>query len=90
MIYDRASGESFVVYTPRFRAQFRNGHRAGLWYVRVASDIGTAIASLGFPTARAALEALESGCWRLAKAPRSGSAKRFRVMWSGSLSATGS
>src|SRR5271168_901096 len=35
MVYDRASDKRFVVYTPRFRAQFNDGHRAGLWYVRL-------------------------------------------------------
>ncbi len=89
-VYDRALGESFVVYTPRFRAQFQDGHRAGQWYVRMVSDVGTAIGSLGFPTARAAIGALENGAWRIAKAPRAHSAARFRVIWTASLSATGS
>ncbi len=89
MVYDRASGECFVVYTPRFRSEFSAGHRAGQWYVRLVSDIGTASGSLGFPTARAAIEALKNGCWRLSHAPRPRSAARFRVIWSALSPATG-
>lgn len=64
-VTDRASGEQFQVYTPRFCAQFRGGHRAGLWYLRPKTDAGIVVRSSGFPTARDAIEALRTGTWRL-------------------------
>ena len=82
MVYDRASREYFVVYTPRFRTQFREGHRAGQWYVRLASDFAAPLCSLGFATAVAAIEALKAGRWRLLNAPRRRTAERLRVIWS--------
>jgi hypothetical protein len=63
LVDDRASGEQFTVYTPRFVSQFRAGHRAGLWYLRPATDVGPAPRSPGFATARDAVEALRTTSW---------------------------
>jgi hypothetical protein len=63
LVDDRASGEQFKVYTPRFVSQFLAGHRAGFWYLRPATDVGSAPRSLGFASARAAIEALRATCW---------------------------
>ena len=65
VIHDRATSEQFVVYSPRFGHQFRAGHHAGLWYLRPAQDLGATPRSTGFRTARAAVEALRDGDWRL-------------------------
>ena len=78
---DRATGERFVVYTPRFSAQFAAGARPFSWYVRALAAAGEA--SLAFPTARAALEALERGTWRARPvAPPRKPTRPLRVVWS--------
>jgi hypothetical protein len=82
IVYDRASGEQFVVYAPRFVSQFRGGHRAGQWYLRPVSDVGTTPRSLAFPTARAAIETLKGGRWSLSSTPRYRPDPRLRVIWS--------
>jgi len=82
IVYDRALGEQFVVYAPRFVSQFRGGHRAGQWYLRSVSDVGTTPRSLAFPTARAAIEALKGGRWSLSSTPRYRPDPRLRVIWS--------
>ncbi|WP_148598052.1 hypothetical protein [Aquisphaera giovannonii] len=64
-VLDRPSGESLVVYTPRFTQQFSSGHLAGRWYVRKLTHVGVIPRSLPFPTARAAVEAVEAGRWAL-------------------------
>jgi hypothetical protein len=61
MVYDRASGRRFVVYSPRFIHEFRAGHRTGLWYFRSATNVEPDPQSQGYTTARAALEALRLG-----------------------------
>jgi hypothetical protein len=65
LLTDRASGEQFLVYTPRFISQFRAGHRTGLWYVRRRTDLGVAPRSSGFETTRDAVEALRTESWNL-------------------------
>ena len=64
MIHDRATSDLFVVYSPRFVSQFRAGHRAGLWYLRPATDVGVAPQSAGFRSSQAAVAALRGGAWR--------------------------
>ena len=67
-VYDRVSGEEIQVYAPRFKNQFRAGHRAGLWYLRPAKLVESGPHSQGFATARAAVEAIRDGRWALARA----------------------
>jgi hypothetical protein len=77
IVYDRATGQRLMVYSPRFVSQFRAGHRAGLWYTRPVTDVSAAPQSLGFRTRRAVVEALRAGRWALpdrARAP-------CRVIW---------
>lgn len=64
-VHDRLTGAELVVYTPLFNSQFRSGHRAGRWYVRPADEVGVALRSVGFGTAREAVEAVTRGAWRL-------------------------
>jgi hypothetical protein len=82
IVYDRALGEQFVVYAPRFVSQFRGGHRGGHWYLRPVSDVGTSPRSRAFATASAAIEALKGGRWGLASTPRYRPDPRLRVIWS--------
>jgi hypothetical protein len=83
-VYDRAASERFVVYSPRFVYQFRAGHHAGLWYLRPLTDVGAIPRSVGFPTARAAVEALRAGDWRPSRSSpyRDRHPKPCRVSWS--------
>jgi hypothetical protein len=81
-VYDRSSNEYVHVYSPRFGCQFRAGYRAGQWYLRPMTDVGTSPRSLGFLTARAAIAALAAGSWRLAPEPHCGrSPTPLRVLW---------
>jgi hypothetical protein len=84
VVHDRATSEQFVVYSPRFVHQFRAGYHAGLWYLRPVRDIGATPRSTGFRTARAAVEALRGGVWKLSgvkgRAHRGGT--DCRVNWS--------
>ena len=84
LVHDRATSERFVVYSPRFVYQFRGGHHAGLWYLRPITDAGATPRSVGFPTARAAVEALRTGGWRLSRSRpyRDRAGKPCRVIWS--------
>jgi hypothetical protein len=84
VVDDRATGEQFVVYSPRFIFQFRAGHHAGRWYLRPADDVGTAPQSVGFPAPHAALEALRAGGWRLphSRGDRKRNCSPCRVIWS--------
>jgi hypothetical protein len=82
LVHDRALDEHIKIYTPRFVSQFRAGHRAGLWYLRPAGDLGFAPRSHGFHTARGALEALRSHCWSPAPSPAGRLPTRCRVVWS--------
>jgi hypothetical protein len=79
---DRASGDQFKVYTPRFASQFLAGHRAGLWYLRPARDVGAAPRSLGFTSARDAVEALRTACWSSTARAVDRRHARCRVIWS--------
>ena len=81
-VLDRASGERFAIYTPKYEAQFREGHRAGLWYARPVDSTGSRPISRGFSTAREAAEALKQGRWRRAE-PTSTPATRnhLRIHW---------
>jgi hypothetical protein len=83
VVEDRATGERFVVYSPRFACQFRAGHHAGQWYLRPAADAGTAPRSVGFPAPRAAVEALRADDWRLRHVRRNRAPKdaHCRVIW---------
>lgn len=63
MVYDRASGRRFVVYSPRFIHEFRTGHRAGFWYFRSATTVEGDPQSQGYMSARAAFDALRLGEW---------------------------
>jgi hypothetical protein len=82
IVYDRALGGQYVVYAPRFVSQFRDGHRAGQWYLRPVLDVGTVPRSVAFSTARAAIEALEAGRWNLSSNPQYRPDPRLRVIWS--------
>jgi hypothetical protein len=82
LVHDRATNQRFVVYSPRFVYQFRAGHRAGRWYLRLTTDAGTAPRSVEFPTALDAILALRAGDWRLSHPRRHRPAKRCRVIWS--------
>ncbi len=82
LVADRASGERFQVYTPRFVSQFRAGHRAGLWYVRRTTDVEITPRSPGFATARDAVEALRAGSWSLSAPSRERRRGSYRVYWS--------
>lgn len=84
VVHDRATSARFVVYSPRFVYQFRAGHHAGLWYLRPARDAGAIPQSKGFRTARAAVEALRGGVWRLpdAKGRVGRQGTSCRINWS--------
>jgi hypothetical protein len=62
-VLDRPSGNYVLIYTPYYSSQFRGGHRAGKWYVRSLTYVGSQPQSLDFPTARAAVDAVERGDW---------------------------
>jgi len=64
-VHDRLTGSELVIYTPLFNSQFRSGHRAGRWYVRPANEVGLTPRSVGFATAREAVEAVARGAWKL-------------------------
>jgi hypothetical protein len=82
LVADRASGEQFQVYTPRFIAQFRAGHRAGLWYVRHTRDLGVAPRSPGYATTRDAVEALHTASWNLSTLAVDLRCGCCRILWS--------
>jgi hypothetical protein len=82
IILDRATSEQFVVYSPRLVPEFRAGHHAGLWYLRRASEPGATPSSAGYPSARAAVQALLAGQWRAVRSPSRSAGKRIRVIWS--------
>jgi hypothetical protein len=82
LVYDRAASEWFVVYVPRLVTQFRAGHGAGLWYLRPATDVGTAPRSRGYSTACAAVEAIRAGRWSLSIPSGAQPRAPFRVIWS--------
>jgi hypothetical protein len=83
LVLDRATRERFIVYSPRYVAQFRAGHRAGRWYLRATSDSSNAPRSLGFATAGAAVEALRAGEWGTARSRPDHrlAGTRVRVIW---------
>lgn len=64
-VHDRLTGAELMIYTPRFNSQFRTGHRSGRWYVKPADEVGSTPRSIGFGTAREAVEAVARGAWRL-------------------------
>jgi hypothetical protein len=84
LVHDRATSDKFVVYSPRFVQQFHAGYHAGLWYLRRVMDRETTPRSVGFPTARAAVEALRAGGSLLPR--RQGAHDRLalplRIIWS--------
>jgi hypothetical protein len=80
-VFDRPTGQELLVYTPRFTAQFRAGHRAGLWYVRPLIYVGVGPQSQAFVTARRAIEAVSAGRWSLALAACIRSRPLPRVIW---------
>jgi hypothetical protein len=84
LVHDRATSEQFVVYSPRFLYQFKAGHRAGLWYLRLRTDVEATPRSVGFPTVRAAVEAVRAGDWRLSRPrpSRDRPGKPCRIIWS--------
>ncbi len=77
LVDDRASNRRFRVYTPRHNSQFREGYRAGLWYLRPAGDADPSPRSPGFPTPDAAVDALRDSS-RQAPSHR----PLCRVIWS--------
>ena len=87
-IHDRLTSAELLVYTPVFNSQFRSGHRAGRWYVRPADEVGVTPRSVGFATAREAVEAIARGAWRLRvifpepaeSTPLAGKPSPFRVV----------
>jgi len=82
MVYDRAWGEQFLVYSPRFIHQFQAGHRAGFWYLRPATGVESGPQSQGYATAHTAIEALRAGHRGLSTVIRDQSRKLARVTWS--------
>ena len=80
-VLDRITGEQLLVYTPRFTAQFRTGHRAGRWYVRPGNHVGIDLRSPGFATARAAIEAVTDGRWSRAAGLGDHPGPAPRVIW---------
>jgi hypothetical protein len=82
LIHDRATSDSFVVYSPRFHRQFHAGHHAGKWYLRPLQDLGAAPCSPAFPAAGLAVDALRTGRWRTSAETSFTSRKRPRVIWS--------
>jgi hypothetical protein len=82
-VYDRSSSAHFRVYVPRFSYQFRAGYRAGQWYLRPMTDVGTTPRSAGFRSAREAIAALSTGRWQLPlpKPDRSQAHTPLRVFW---------
>jgi hypothetical protein len=84
LVQDRATSERFVVYSPRFIYQFKAGHRAGLWYLRPSADVEATPRSVGFPTARAAVEAMRADRWSLSRLRPNHECPRnpCRVIWS--------
>ena len=82
-VLDRASGDRFAIYTPKFEAQFRAGHRAGLWYARPVNNPGAQPVSRGFATAKQAIDALKQGRWQPPGAgTQAGSRHPLRILWS--------
>jgi hypothetical protein len=82
LIHDRATSDSFVVYSPRFVRQFHAGHHAGKWYLRPLKDLGAAPCSRAFPAAGLAVDALRTGRWSTSAEASFTSRKRPRVIWS--------
>jgi hypothetical protein len=84
LVYDRATSDRFVVYSPRFAQQFRAGYRARLWYVRAKSDPGDTPQSVGFTSVHEAVEAVRRDRWRSAhaQADRVRNFRPCRVSWS--------
>jgi hypothetical protein len=80
-VLDRPTGQSLVVYTPRFVHQFYAGHRSGRWYIRPSTFVGSEPLSPGFATARAAIEALSSGLWSLISLLTECAGHMPRVVW---------
>jgi len=86
-VLDRAAGVEVIVYSPTFRSQFECGHRAGRWYVRETTSAGGPPQSVGFATAREAVDAVAADSWRLrvfsADEPSNASSgrTRLRVYW---------
>jgi hypothetical protein len=81
-IHDRATRDSFVVYSPRFVHQFHAGHQAGKWYLRPLADLGTAPCSPAFPAANLAIDALRIGRWSISAEFSYRSSKSPRIIWS--------
>jgi hypothetical protein len=81
-VFDRPTGQELVVYTPRFTAQFRAGHRAGRWYVRPLIYVGVKPQSASFTTAKSAIEAVSAGAWNLTTPAATQPRRRpLRVIW---------
>jgi len=80
MVYDRAWGEQFLVYSPKFIHQFKAGHRAGFWYLRPATEVRSGPQSLGYATRHTAVEALRAGHWGPLTAIKDQSRKRVCVI----------
>jgi hypothetical protein len=84
LVHDRATSDRFVAYSPRFIHQFHAGHHAGLWYLRRVTDRENRPSSVGYATARAAVEALRAGGWMLphSQGARERRATPLRIIWS--------
>ncbi len=81
LVHDRATNERFVVYSPRLVHEFRAGHHAGLWYLRPIAQRGATPTSAGFPSVRAAVEALHAGNWKASRSRSKPAAKPCRIIW---------
>ncbi|ODU02573.1 MAG: hypothetical protein ABS79_00190 [Planctomycetes bacterium SCN 63-9] len=81
IVHDRTSGERFTIYTPKYDAQFRAGHRSGRWYARPVQSIGAKPISLGFATAKEAVDALRKGHWKLDEISVKPALKALRIIW---------
>jgi hypothetical protein len=80
-LLDRFTGQQLIVYTPRYTQQFRAGHLFKHWYIRPLTHVGIEPVSQGYPTARAAVEDVTTGCWSI-RSERAGAAQnRIPVIW---------
>lgn len=82
-VFDRPSGTHVLVYTPCYTGQFRAGHRAGRWYVRSLTEVGSQPQSRDFATARAAVDAVAQDAWKqpAARPSPATAAPRLQVIW---------
>jgi hypothetical protein len=80
-VLDRPTGRQLIIYTPQYTPQFRAGHRARRWYVRLSAHVGCEPESPSFATARSAIEAVAMGRWSLDSLMSLRAGLPLRVVW---------